>query len=1267
MSNNFFTIVHYNGQIMENEVGVAFQSEKPINMMFKKDITFIEMKHKIERKIRAAVDGLRYRFMICPNPVRYAAVPLEEDDDIGTMVGLHESTNIAVIELFVDVCNICDVPGSSRGVAQNPSEMALYSQFEEPTYRFPNSFMALLESVNEVGGTSATAEYETRNISKLVVNIDAENRWGEIHDDSSEDEETEEPVLGDDENIFGGGAIDEVPAPYEATPHMYEIDYDAMRAPEFPDMPHLPPYQMTESFDNSGEFSVGVQFRGKNEATLAIKEYCIKCHVDVHVAESNQKTLYAKCVKYGPECKWKIRVSKNQRHDVWVITRYNGSHTCLRNSIEQDHRLLDSDVICEYVKAMVEKDPRISCSVLAASIRSQFGYQVKYGKVWNAKMKAMKLTYGDWDTSYNELPHLLQAMKRFIPGTIVKSQTMPAYDEEGQLLPGKKIFHRLFWAFKACIDGFPFCKRMIQVDGTWLYGQYRHVLLMAVAQDGERNIFPIAFAIVEGETTEAWDFFLTNLRQYVVREDGVCLISDRGTGILEAIERPGSRWIPPYAYPTFCDAGATYKVAGTTWRPTRSPGLHGDLQGRPDCMATSPLAGSFAWRPLHWLARLHGDLTSYNTAWRPLHWLVARIWLVWLVCHSYVSRMSPGLHGVLQDRLDCMASYEITVCAIASHINHTIKVEQMGVSPSQAKGKEENHVFPEESTSQESHEIGSECFLTQLSENKNQRRRTKTQNESSELATGASEYVAKGASLSENAITDSLGLSPQDSSKYIRTNKLPCLQRGSAETTVRFESRNICKELCEDSSKRNHGKGLQSPSEDANKVIQTGKCFLSDPSGDPSIEQLGLHSVVERHKTTSENSGQSNDEKTSKVMNKKYMLRSLNMVNRAVILVMPVLQSLILAYSADGWKGLSHEKLKPEKELQRATSEIHRCKSKIRDQIQQIGSLCDEGRLPESLFNSEGQIDSEGLLQMMRVVYVLDATAKLIVSNCLMNLREQVFPSPKNGRWRKSGPNFGLASDDSDENDYNPDGSETSEKDEEDDSEEFNFTCTTSEEMEAPANGSEDDNVADQDGSNSEDLDVVSVDDDSMSEYGGKESLNELLSIMESASEQDGDVLSKKRSNERLDYKRRRMEMFLLVPSSSSDDEDWTITRKRLKCSPEEANGNASEGVATTSGSIGKRSSSSAHTRLGEAVKQVDTVRYMTILELGSANGSSMLVGTSTIHHLLMKLHPKKVSENDIDTQAPNETLDGGDIQDKSKLSNGGIQNLDEAKLSHDL
>ncbi|XP_022942376.1 homeobox protein HAT3.1 [Cucurbita moschata] len=72
-------------------------------------------------------------------------------------------------------------------------------------------------------------------------------------------------------------------------------------------------------------------------------------------------------------------------------------------------------------------------------------------------------------------------------------------------------------------------------------------------------------------------------------------------------------------------------------------------------------------------------------------------------------------------------------------------------------------------------------------------------------------------------------------------------------------------------------------------------------------------------------------------------------------------QSLIEAYSSEGWKGFSSDKLKPEKELQRASNEIMRRKLKIRDLFQRIDALCSEGRFSEALFDSEGQIDSEDI------------------------------------------------------------------------------------------------------------------------------------------------------------------------------------------------------------------------------------------------------------------------------------------------------------------
>ena len=101
------------------------------------------------------------------------------------------------------------------------------------------------------------------------------------------------------------------------------------------------------------------------------------------------------------------------------------------------------------------------------------------------------------------------------------------------------MFHRLFWIFQPCIEAVVHLKAIIQVNETFLYGKYKGTLLVTTSQDGNQNVVPIAFALVEGENEQSWSWFLHNLRRRVVKDrQGLCLISDRHVRIIAAVSNP---------------------------------------------------------------------------------------------------------------------------------------------------------------------------------------------------------------------------------------------------------------------------------------------------------------------------------------------------------------------------------------------------------------------------------------------------------------------------------------------------------------------------------------------------------------------------------------------------------------------------------------------------------------------------------------------------------------------------------------------------------
>ncbi|XP_015962297.1 uncharacterized protein LOC107486259 [Arachis duranensis] len=283
--------------------------------------------------------------------------------------------------------------------------------------------------------------------------------------------------------------------------------------------------QDTDGSAGITEFQVGQQFQDKDEALLSVKTYSIRRGVQYKVVESDYHRYVGKCSEFGNGCTWLISLSLRQCKGIWEVKRYNGPHTCLATSISSDHRSLDYHVIATFIMPMVRADASVNIKVLLNATTAHFGFRPTYRRVWMAKQKAVAIIYGDWDESYNELPRWVLGVQLTMPGTVAVLRTCPVR-----------------------VGGQP----LVSIDGTHLYGKYGGTLLVAIAQDRNSNILPVAFALVEGENAESWSFFLSHLRQHVTPQPGLLVISDRHNGIKAALEAPDGGWLPPSAYRAFC-------------------------------------------------------------------------------------------------------------------------------------------------------------------------------------------------------------------------------------------------------------------------------------------------------------------------------------------------------------------------------------------------------------------------------------------------------------------------------------------------------------------------------------------------------------------------------------------------------------------------------------------------------------------------------------------------------------------------------------------
>lgn len=169
-------------------------------------------------------------------------------------------------------------------------------------------------------------------------------------------------------------------------------------------------------------------------------------------------------------------------------------------------------------------------------MRGDHGVSISYWKAWRSRDVAIERVKGTTTSSYYELPDYLKRLAVANPGTITNLFT-ESIDGGGQR------FKYMFVAFGASIQGYEFMRKVVIVDGTHLKGKYVGCLLTASAQDGNYQIFPLVFAIVDSENDMSWDWFFQQLTTFVNGDVGLVFVSDRHPSISKGISKVRFKFI----------------------------------------------------------------------------------------------------------------------------------------------------------------------------------------------------------------------------------------------------------------------------------------------------------------------------------------------------------------------------------------------------------------------------------------------------------------------------------------------------------------------------------------------------------------------------------------------------------------------------------------------------------------------------------------------------------------------------------------------------
>ncbi|XP_018466423.1 uncharacterized protein LOC108837921 [Raphanus sativus] len=242
----------------------------------------------------------------------------------------------------------------------------------------------------------------------------------------------------------------------------------------------------------------------------------MKNNFDYTVIKSTRKWWYCRCK--DALCNWSVRAEGLDGSAYFMINRCEERHSCAPSKKSNFGKTASARTIGALIQHRYgDANDGPKPNDIIDFMRLDHSCEITYGHAWEAREFAIAAARGIPDRSYAKIPSYLHMLKEANPGT----HTHYEINDKGR-------FMYLFMAFGQSVRGYyNAMRRVIVVDGTFLKNKYRGVLLVVTAVDGNSNLYPIAFGVVDSENDDSWGWFFRQLKMVIADCQDLAFVSDR--------------------------------------------------------------------------------------------------------------------------------------------------------------------------------------------------------------------------------------------------------------------------------------------------------------------------------------------------------------------------------------------------------------------------------------------------------------------------------------------------------------------------------------------------------------------------------------------------------------------------------------------------------------------------------------------------------------------------------------------------------------------